>query len=184
MEYLREEVVENPTYFTEKVKCHLREHFDKHVVFYQADKVGKRRIVYCANIPLHIQNGRVPQQSGRVNIILRERFPISGISLHSRYIRAAFSLNGFRFYLAALLIWSDIKSVKDSMSWPASPQDIDDVKAKVPASPYNLLAWILVEDSTPAIPTKGSLLKWPTTIFILESCQSGRTSCTALLRVK
>ena len=33
VEYLRDEGVENPAYFAEKVKRPFREHFDKHVAF-------------------------------------------------------------------------------------------------------------------------------------------------------
>ena len=58
-------------------------------------------------------------------------------------------------YHAALVIQPDIKSVKDHMSWPASPEDVDDAKANVPAPLYNLLAWILVGDSTAAVPNEG-----------------------------
>ena len=53
VECLREEGVENPAYRTEKVKRHLREHFDKRVFFYQPDKVGEPGIVYGSIIPLH-----------------------------------------------------------------------------------------------------------------------------------
>ena len=49
----------------------------------------------------------------------------------------------------------DIKSVKDHKSWPASPEDVDDAKANVPAPLYNLLASIFVGDSTAAVPNEG-----------------------------
>ena len=82
-------------------------------------------------------------------MVHQERFPIFGIS-HS---------TAFGLYHAALLIWSDIKSVKDSMSWPTSPEDVDDAKEKVPAYPYNLLARVLVGDSIAAIPTEGKFVE-------------------------
>ena len=49
-------------------------------------------------------------------------------------------------YHTALRIQSDIKSVKNSMSWPASPEHVVDAEANVSASPYNLLVWIRVGD--------------------------------------
>ena len=64
MECLREKGVENPACCTEKVKCRLREHFDKCVVFYQPDKVGQLGIVYGANIPLHKLEGFLNNKGG------------------------------------------------------------------------------------------------------------------------
>ena len=45
------------------------------------------------------------------------------------------------------------------MSWPAWPEDVDHTKANVLASLYNLLAWILIGDSTAAVPTEGKFVE-------------------------
>ena len=157
VECLRKEWVENPAYRTEKVKHHLREHFDNRVVFYQPDKVGEPGIVCGANIPLHRLAGFLNNKGGTSSTESNSQSPQLAdiaVTLEQPHHSTIIDL-----YHAALLIRSDIKSVKDSMPWPASPKDVDDAKANVPASLYNLLAWIVIGDFIAAVPTEGKFVE-------------------------
>ena len=56
-------------------------------------------------------------------------------------------------YHAVLLLCSDLTGVENNMSWPPTVEDFNDTDVKIiPASLFNMVAWIVDEDSRNEIP--------------------------------
>ena len=136
VEMLREEGAGNSTYRTEKVKCHLREHFGSKISFYQPDTLGEPGIVHGSNVGLprlaELWNKSAALSTTESDSQSAGSTDVEFIAEHQQLQHGPTVLDVCH---SALLSWSDLKSVRDSMPWPASPEDMDlDAEVNVPPS--------------------------------------------------